>query len=389
MNNLPVGIFILGDFFHCRYSDHGRQVRETTMVRVAGVEGSPEFAKSLKGAEKFLNDRKRAVESRTFIAGENRLKLEQVLDNYLGAYTSGKFGGKALKSTEMVLRHVRKYFAGWRVRDLTAPRLRDYVKHRHGEDAADASIAREVGHLRAALGRAVKDGLLSGLPAKEFPTVTVDNARTGFIKPADFLRLRTELKTELMQDFVTFLYWSAWRSNEAKKLEWNDIDLAEGKITLPARKNKTGKRRKLRLFGELKEMIARRVASRRQVSVYVFEGKDGKELRDVGYAFVTAAARAGLGHITPHDCRRSAIRNLVRAGVPTSVCMTWSGHLTGSVFKRYDITDDEDLDIAAEKVEAYVTGEQAKVPAKVVQISAKQQPSKTLANKGSDTAKSA
>jgi integrase len=64
-----------------------------------------------------------------------------------------------------------------------------------------------------------------------------------------------------------------------------------------------------------------------------------------------AVEAAGCPGRIPHDLRRTAVRNLVRAGIPQTVAMSLTGHKTDSVFRRYDIVSAIDLKDAARRLD--------------------------------------
>jgi integrase len=81
-------------------------------------------------------------------------------------------------------------------------------------------------------------------------------------------------------------------------------------------------------------------------------------------AFRAACAKVGLGKKTgskewhydgllPYDLRRSAARNLKRAGVDDDTIMKITGHLTKDMITRYNIVDVNDVKKAMKQVERH------------------------------------
>ncbi|HMF77148.1 MAG TPA: tyrosine-type recombinase/integrase [Bryobacteraceae bacterium] len=92
-------------------------------------------------------------------------------------------------------------------------------------------------------------------------------------------------------------------------------------------------------------------------SVYLF-ARGSEQIKDFRATWKTACKAAGLSELLFHDLRRSAARNLRRAGMPESVAMTITGHRTRSTYERYNIVDEEDLREVGRKAEQFHSKEE-------------------------------
>ena len=158
---------------------------------------------------------------------------------------------------------------------------------------------------------------------------------------------------EYLKPVVSFAYTYAWREGEILKLEWRNVDLKNRVIRLEPGTTKNDKGRTIFLNDEMLEMFKTLFAQRRLDTQRVFL-REGKPIKDFRKAWLSACEDAKLEGKMFHGLRRTAIRNLVRSGVTETVCMKISGHKTRSVFDRYNITSDRDLQEATQKLSAYI-----------------------------------
>jgi integrase len=285
-------------------------------------------------------------------ASQQRAIVGELLDSWLADVDLR--GLKSAKSYAYHSRAGREKFGSWKATDLTSEKVDQYVTELRAAGLAPATCNRRVQCLASAFKLGVARKRLTSAPV--FRKLSeAGNARQGFFEQDEVDRLIPALP-EHLQDATRFAYLTSWRKEEVFGLRWEWVDLAGRTIVLPTTKN--GRRRSLRLGGEVLEIIRRREAARLAerngepvVSDYVFHLR-GKRVIDFKRVWRTAVKAAGLPHKLFHDLRRSGVRNMIRRGVPETVAMSISGHRTRSTFDRYSITSGADQVAAMEAVSA-------------------------------------
>jgi integrase len=248
--------------------------------------------------------------------------------------------------------------------DITPDRLDEYATRRLAQGAARATVNRELAAIRRGFRLALEKGVLAVMPRIRIPKEA--NARTGFFEPDDFAAVLAELPAYL-RPAIECAYLTGWRvPSEILRLTWANVDFDGGVVRLDVGTTKNGEGRTFpfRMLPDLEALIKRQ--RDRRDGLFVFHLR-GQPIRDFYASWRSAVRRAavkrhenGLDEVVrpqlvgriPHDLRRTAVRNLVRAGVPEKTAMLLTGHKTRSVFDRYDIVNEQDLSDAVAKLAA-------------------------------------
>jgi integrase len=371
-------LFLRGRVWWAQYYSHGRQIRVST-------EETDE-----KRAGKFLKHKLAEVVTGTHVDVRNltygELRAGFFLDYETQRRRSIKRDGEGKPSTDAV-RRLDDYFTGYRVADIDTEQVRRFQKEQQEKGLSNASINRSTSSLRRMFNIARKEGRFRDVPY--FPMLKENSPRKGFFEKADY-----EALAKALPDYarlpLAIGYFTGMRRGEVFCLAWKQVDLMKKVITLYAGETKNGEGRVIPIPRQLEILLRERFAKRHASCPYVCYRFDRRgqavrigELRKV---WESRCIKVGLGEMVPvtdssgepvvenprcdrpnakprqklkyvgktfHDLRRSAVRNMVRGGVPERVAMAISGHKTRSVFDRYNIVSGADLDVARAQMANY------------------------------------
>jgi integrase len=320
-----------------KYYQGGRPVRESTGTTKETV------------ARRILRTREGDVEHGIPInPKQNRITFEEAAANVLNDYqvNARRSHPEAKRRIEL---HLQPVFKGKLLTSITTDQIRAFVSARKTAGASNGEINREVALLKRAFSLALEDGQISVKP--KIPMLEERNVRTGFFESEQYQAVLQHLPAAL-RAVITFAYYTGWRIlSEILLLQWRHVDLKAGVVRLDTGSTKNGRGRVLPFGDVLPELrtvlegqwqAAQTQAQRGIICPWVFH-RNGERIRDFRKAWKNACKAAGCPGRIPHDFRRTAVRNLERAGVPRSIAMQITGHKTESVYRRYDIVTEADL----------------------------------------------
>jgi len=351
--------------FWLKYSKNGKPYRE-----------SSGFTDSQK-AEKKLRMKLAEIQTGTFIEPKTeKIKVTELAEDFLREYRIN--GRKSIDDAKTRWElHLKPFFGAERAVEVSSSRIAQYVDLRQQQGAKNATINREL----AALKRMFRLGQQS-TPAKVirvpyFPPLSENNVRKGFLEDSQYRKLvgGAELWFRaLVECGRTY----GWRVSELLTLKVKQVDLMQRVIRLDPGTTKNRDGREVFMTDAVHHLLSACVTGKAAEDA-VFSRPNGIAVRSFRDAWERACVGAGVGQFicadcaSPvqtgepcesckgkrskytglifHDLRRTAARNLRRAGIPETVIMKIGGWRTRSVFERYAIVSRGDIQEAMQKLQ--------------------------------------
>ena len=257
--------------------------------------------------------------------------------------------GRAKELTD----RLRESFGRFRACRMTSDHIRAYIVRRQSDGMANGTINRELAALKRMFRLASQQTPPLVARGPHIPHLQEHNVRQGFFTEEEYKLLRAVLPDYVKIPLI-LAYWTGMRAGEILQLQWEQVDLDRGLLRLESGTTKNNRGRLIPLVKEVTEALwqwKQRTILPYPSCPWVCHYRGKRLLAVPTKSWKKACDRVGLKGKLFHDLRRTAVRNMVRAGISERVAMQISGHQTRSVFDRYDIVSEADLYQAQERLD--------------------------------------
>lgn len=354
-------LYLRGKTWWVQYYENGKKIRESAKTQKKMV------------AKKLLEQREGDIaKGKTPGFYFDKVTYDQLADAMVRDYELN--GVKSLQQLKRNRRiHLDPFFSGLPAIKITSAKVQQYIDHRKSEGSENATVNRELSAIKRmfSLGERQTPPMVDKAPY--IAMLKENNARKGFFEYEEFVKLRDAFPAYL-RGLVTFAYKVGWRYSEITGLTWGQVDRQQWIVRLEVGETKNKAGRTVYLDSELQEVFKAQWQQRRNNGILtpcVFPKQDGGKLGALNRQWQEACKKAGLTGKIFHDFRRTAVRDMVRSGIPERVAMMISGHKSRCVFERYNIVNDIDLRQAAQRRENYRSDCVQNVPNNIEQFQTK------------------
>lgn len=260
---------------------------------------------------------------------------------------------KRKKSFERDERTIKKrldpYLGDTPIKSITPSLINEYVAERlktesyRGGKIRPATVNREMILLKTIFNKAIRDGKLEKNPAKGVKHLKENNERERVLSPEEWERYKAQCPSWYLP-IASMAYFTGMRKGEIINLGPSRTDMKTGFIRLRPEDTKTEHGRSIPIHPELMEVLktALKIRSLDQEKVFHRHGKPITK-STVREAHESVCKKAEIENFTFHDFRHTCINNWRKDGHDYFKIMAASGHRTISVFKRYNLVDEEEL----------------------------------------------
>ncbi len=342
-----------------KYHRNGKPIRESAHTT------------KVKEAEKLLRSRLAAISTGTYVGPKlEKVPVSELADDLVREYRIN--GRKSIDDLEARWElHLKPFFGALRAVEITSQLVAHYIDDRQHEGAENATINRELAALKRMfnLARQSTPPKVNAVPY--IAMLREDNIRTGFLESRQHQGMATETgKIGLwLRAMFEVGYTYGWRHEELLALRVRQVNLLIGTIRLEPGTTKNNQGREVSMTRPVSALLTQ-CANGKAPDDFVFTREGGKPVRDFRGAWAKACESAKVPGLLFHDLRRTAARNLRRAGVAEGVIMKIGGWKTRSVFERYAIVSQSDICDAMVKLEA---GQQRDNPEEALKLTLTQE----------------